>query len=334
MVLTRKPKKRPWFEFSKAQYYLKVGTAINMFSCAGYSGGIDERIYSGTDRHGKLEIVAYADASGIEPCPGVTWESVIDDTASIVQISAGFNVARELALMRKGFVVMVYAAGTAFPFYGMKIAPHPNGFQEWKPGMFELGIFGDEVISTGVDFALDTALRTFDVGINVMSTSDASRVEEQLTVSTNTATLSGAPEYFDLAIATAETATDYHVKILDINGIIGTVGAGEYIFYQERRETCQAGGTTTTAVLDSAANGVDDYYNGMTIEIYDPATGASETRLITDYDQATKTVTVTPALTFSPDTADNFHIIDPGEDYTIEFNATDAVTAARVVYRG
>lgn len=332
-VLHRKAKKYPWFEFSRAQYYLKSGESIDFFLPLAYSGGVASRTYGGTARQGKMEVLQYADATGVEPCPGIVWEMVIDETAAVEQISAGHNVSREISCMRKGFLNMVYQLGegsTTTPYYGMKIAPHPSGFQEWKEGMAILGKFADEADTNGVDFSSVESLRTYRVEIDVGGQPTAP-IEEQLTVTTHVATLSAEPKEFDWVFATAGTTAGF--KTFDIEGIGGAPDAGEYTYYQTRRNTCQAGGTTTTVVLDASASGSNDTYNGMQIEVYNPTTGATNTRLITDYVGATVTATVTPAMDFSPGTSHNFHIVEAGGTWSLEFNSTDAVTAARVKYK-
>jgi hypothetical protein len=67
-----------------------------------------------------------------------------------------------------------------------------------------------------------------------------------------------------------------------------------------RSANCQAGGSTTTIVLDASANATDDYYNNMLIEIFVAADGTNKvSRFIDDYVGATKTCTVA-TMTVSP----------------------------------
>ena len=64
-------------------------------------------------------------------------------------------------------------------------------------------------------------------------------------------------------------------------------------------ETTAVGGSTTTVIMNSAT-GLDennDWYNGHYVEIEDATTGTAQVRHITD--QATTTLTFTPALSFS-----------------------------------
>lgn len=79
-----------------------------------------------------------------------------------------------------------------------------------------------------------------------------------------------------------------------------------------RTNTCQAGSTGTTIVLDAAASAVNDYYNGAYVTITS-GTGSGQFRLITDYVGATKTATVDFAWTTTPDATSVFVI----EYYTL-----------------
>ena len=58
--------------------------------------------------------------------------------------------------------------------------------------------------------------------------------------------------------------------------------------------TCQAGSTSTTIVLASAANAYDDYYNGCIVRCTNetPAGATGQARIITDYTGSTRTCTV------------------------------------------
>jgi hypothetical protein len=63
--------------------------------------------------------------------------------------------------------------------------------------------------------------------------------------------------------------------------------------------------TSTTVELDSSASAVNDVYNGLEIELRDGA-GEGETRVISDYDGATKTATISPAWTATPSNGDGY----------------------------
>lgn len=78
--------------------------------------------------------------------------------------------------------------------------------------------------------------------------------------------------------------------------------------------TMQAGSTSTTAVLATTSNAVDGDYVGMTLQTTG-GTGNGQTRTITGYNGATRTATVSPAWTVTPDATT-----------TYKFNAVDFYT--------
>lgn len=75
-----------------------------------------------------------------------------------------------------------------------------------------------------------------------------------------------------------------------------------------RSNTCQAGSTATTCVLDAAASAVTDFYVGAWVMLTG-GTGAGQTRLCTAYNGTTKTATITPAWATTPDNTSTFAIL-------------------------
>jgi hypothetical protein len=67
----------------------------------------------------------------------------------------------------------------------------------------------------------------------------------------------------------------------------------------QRVSTCQTNATATQAILDTSANGTNDYYAGSIIMIVS-GTGAGQARVITAYDGTTKAATVDTAFTTIP----------------------------------
>jgi len=65
--------------------------------------------------------------------------------------------------------------------------------------------------------------------------------------------------------------------------------------------TAQAG-AATTVTLATGASAVDDFYNGMCVEILS-GSGVGEEKTITDYNGSTKVATVDTAWTTNPDSA-------------------------------
>ena len=72
-------------------------------------------------------------------------------------------------------------------------------------------------------------------------------------------------------------------------------------------DTAQAGSTSTTIVLAAASSATNDIYNGRYILITG-GTGSGQLRVITDYVGATKTATVSPAWTTTPNATSTYTI--------------------------
>lgn len=95
-----------------------------------------------------------------------------------------------------------------------------------------------------------------------------------------------------------------------------------------RANACQAGGSTTTALLDSGASATDDVYNGLGITLYQTnGTGIVHNAIITDYVGATKTVTFTPAAGFSPIATTVFEINQYAGSNVVAVGGVTAVTS-------
>jgi len=86
--------------------------------------------------------------------------------------------------------------------------------------------------------------------------------------------------------------------VADTQVALGTVGAAQVkaggapaLTSVEVEAGTAAAGGATSITLDGTASAVDDYYNGMTVEILS-GTGAGQTKVITDYVGSTKVATV------------------------------------------
>lgn len=94
------------------------------------------------------------------------------------------------------------------------------------------------------------------------------------------------------------------------DGIKGTVTAGIPINTGLLSGTVAAGSTSTTLKL-GAGPATNDIFNG-TLAILATGAGAGQCRLISDYEGATATCTVTPAWTVTPSAGDVFEIVHWG----------------------
>jgi hypothetical protein len=77
---------------------------------------------------------------------------------------------------------------------------------------------------------------------------------------------------------------------------------------QTSRSNTAQGGAAGNIQLDASASGTNDYYNDQIVYLTG-GTGAGQSRLISDYDQATKTATVVPNWATAPDNTTTFAII-------------------------
>jgi hypothetical protein len=124
--------------------------------------------------------------------------------------------------------------------------------------------------------------RTLDVTATGAAGIDWNNVENP----TTTLNLSGT------STALTTTAIADQVWDEDITGHVAVSSAG-IMLQPIRSANCQAGGSTTTIVLDASASATDDYYNNMLIESFVAADGTNKiSRFVDDYVGATKTVTV------------------------------------------
>jgi len=86
-----------------------------------------------------------------------------------------------------------------------------------------------------------------------------------------------------------------------------------------RENVTIAGGTTTTFVLDAADVQADDYYNGWVIRVHNAAGGDSSVRMVTDYDNATNTVTIDKAWSAANTGAGVYYRLQNGRSRGCEF---------------
>lgn len=113
---------------------------------------------------------------------------------------------------------------------------------------------------------------------------------------------------------------DFVVRDVETDGFVSDVRLTCDRIYRTG-EDLTARTTTTTLVLNASDQEADDFYNGMLLDIQN-ATGPSEfsTRVITDYDNATNTITFSPAYSSAPSGADAGYLILTGRrsNITIE----------------
>lgn len=76
-------------------------------------------------------------------------------------------------------------------------------------------------------------------------------------------------------------------------------------------DTCQAGGSTTTAILDAAYSPATDWIKGKELMVYVTATPMTAyISQVTGWDNTTKVATIAPAWTASPDATYSYLVVD------------------------
>lgn len=89
-----------------------------------------------------------------------------------------------------------------------------------------------------------------------------------------------------------------------------------------RRNTMQAGSTSTTAVLDASASSTNDWYNNCILRVI-AGTGAGQSRLVQSYVGSTKTATMGSAWITTPDDTSVFQVM--AGDESAPFNVANLV---------
>ena len=93
-----------------------------------------------------------------------------------------------------------------------------------------------------------------------------------------------------------------------------------------RANTCQAGSTGTTIVLDAGASATNNLYSGLWV-VTTGGTGAGQVRLITAYTGATQTATVATWIT-TPDNTTTFAILPAYTVLGVQGNVTGNVSGS------
>lgn len=95
--------------------------------------------------------------------------------------------------------------------------------------------------------------------------------------------------------------TTTHITAFSVGSVLSPITSG----------AAQASAAGTLVLAAATASAVDDFYNGCVAHVIS-GTGASQVRLITDYDQATDTCTVVPDWETTPGAGDVYVILPAG----------------------
>jgi hypothetical protein len=175
---------KPPFTFTYGDYILQSG----QYAFLGRPLKVSDETETGTN---KKILVNYTDVSGVEPFAGITYKNrypsgVVDNE----RLGRG-GFRRDLKLYIACDGPLYYVAGTNPLPPGGKVAPHPSGCQEWKPGMAKMG------------FALETSIATGTYGIFKMSALDSKDelkvTGQNIAIASNKGSLASTPYSIDIA---------------------------------------------------------------------------------------------------------------------------------------
>jgi len=132
----------PPFTFTYGSYVMQSG----QWALIGRPVKASTEKESGTN---KMVVVNYTDLSGIEQALGLPYKTkAASGTVDNDRMGLG-HFRRDIRLYLEAIHDLYYVQGTNPLPAQAKIAPHPSGFQEWKPGMAEYGFSLEHAIYTG-----------------------------------------------------------------------------------------------------------------------------------------------------------------------------------------
>jgi len=167
---------------------------------------------------------------------------------------------------------------------------------------------------------LDAALNEIKNNANIMtvcSTVPTTRTEAVTTYALADIVMSGS----DFTVGEGDTSgrkaavaqkADVTVDASGVGNHIALCDGSRLLYVTEegtdvRSNTCQAGSTGSTIVLDAGASGSDDTYNGYGVKITG-GLGSGQSRIITDYIGSSTTAVVDTNWTTTPDGTSTFKI--------------------------
>lgn len=163
---------------------------------------------------------------------------------------------------------------------------------------------------------------------SVITTSDGYRWKYMYSISAADSLKFVTSSYIPVKTLTVDDGTtQWDVQQAASNGAIEiievTANGSSYAF---RANTIASVTNSSILVLDSNASAVDDAYTGSALYIA-AGLGAGQQANITDYVGATKTVTLSPGLSITPNTSSAYHI---GPRITVNGDGTGATAYANV----
>lgn len=152
-----------------------------------------------------------------------------------------------------------------------------------------------ETRTGGLDPDTRQALTTEEINATISKWGDYVEISD---IASTTSIDPNVSEKVDIVSTQAKESIDYDILKTLSTGIVRQRADGD-ANYQVDTVTTGAGSTTT--LVASALTEADDYWNGGFVTITNPLSlGYGETRQVTDFDQGTTTLTVSPAFSVAP----------------------------------
>lgn len=173
-----------------------------------------------------------------------------------------------------------------------------------------------------------STVRPTGTSTSIISTSDGYKWKYMFTVSAADTLKFVTSGYIPVKTLTADDgSTQWDIQQAAVNNAIEIIdvnfgGSG----YAYRANTIASVTNSSVVVLDSSSSAVDDLYTGSSLYI-SSGLGAGQLANVTSYVGSSKTATITPAFTITPNSSSSFHI---GPKVVITGDGTGAKAYANV----
>jgi hypothetical protein len=169
------------FIMSRGEFKLVTGSSVFIGQPLYNSRKID------TSDANKRWAEPYADTNGISGILGFAKHAVYSTSYTYNYLPGLTDMRRDIAYYVEGTIQLPYCGTTNPLLPGSPVAPHPSGFQEWKPGMFCMGtLLTHAWTGSATDFVLGT------VHVDVAKGYQGLRIVEENVSMSYTASAAGA----------------------------------------------------------------------------------------------------------------------------------------------
>jgi hypothetical protein len=134
--------------FSAGEYKLVTGTEVHE---AQFIALKDGAITKDSNDFNKIWVDQYGDTSSITGALGITINRRDDVDTSDVRYAGMGPYRRDLTILHKGTYSLYFYSGLVKTQseFGMRIAPHPSGFVDWRTGLACVGTVIQPGVGTG-----------------------------------------------------------------------------------------------------------------------------------------------------------------------------------------